>query len=127
MWSYNTSKKEKKHYFPSYDDTQFAILCGMRFYAPQNDIPDYYVYDEDEKLFETVYGKELFKIYVENGGYVFDDCVNKGNDKISNETKEKNDEDDFYMMISRINNLLDNLINSINQLTSMVGGDKNER
>lgn len=110
MWSYNTSKKEKMNYFPSYDDTQFAILCGMRFYAPQNDIPDYYVYDEDGKLFETVYGKDLFKIYVDNGGYVFEDCLNKETEE---NIEDKNDEqvevDDLYETINRVNNSLENL------------------
>lgn len=127
MWSYNTSKKEEMNYFPSYDDVQFAILCVMRYSAPQNDIPDYYVY-EDGHLFETVYGKDLFKFYVDNGGYVFKDCLNK---EIEENIEEKNDEqveaDELSETINRVNNSLENLINNINRLTNMLGGDVNER
>lgn len=127
MWSYNTSKNGKRHNFSSYDDTQFAILCGMRFYAPQNDIPDYYVYDEDDKLFETVYGDDLFKIYVENGGHVFEDCMNKKKTEYQEDEKVNDDEEDICQVISRVNNSLDKLINNINKLTNMICGDKDER
>lgn len=128
MWSYNTSRDEKKRYFPSYDDTQFAILCGMRYSAVTNNVPDYYVYDEEGKLFETVYGDDLFKIYVENGGYVFEDCINKDNkEEIKKENEEVTDLNDFYETISSLNHSLENLVNNINKLTNIVGGDKNER
>ena len=70
----------EKNYFNSYDDTQFDILCIFRFKAPINEVPDYEIY-HNGKLFETVPGDMLLNMYVENGGHVYEDCLNKETSK----------------------------------------------
>lgn len=67
MWSYNSSTDDKKHKFHSFDDVIFAIICVMRFHAVNNKVPDYYIYHDDEKV-DTLYGSDLFQLYIENGG-----------------------------------------------------------
>lgn len=114
-WYYIASDKpEEKNYFDSYDDIQFAILCIFRFKAPINEVPDYEIY-RNGKLFETVPGDMLFNIYVENGGHVYEDCLNK-------ETGKKEDEniEDLSKTIEDTTNSLKNLLNSIEKLNNML-------
>lgn len=67
MWSYNTSKDSKHHYFGSHEETVFAIMCVMRFEAVANDISDYYIYHNGEHV-SALDGKYLYDLYIENGG-----------------------------------------------------------
>lgn len=114
-WYYIASDKpEEKNYFDSYDDTQFAILCRFRFKAPINEVPDYAVY-HNGKLFETVPGNMLFNMYVENGGHVYEDCLNKETGK-----KENEDVEDLSETIENATNSLEKLLDSIEKLNSML-------
>ena len=105
---------EEKYYFDSYEDTQFAILSVFRFRAPINEGPDYNVY-HNGKLFEIVLGDMLFNMYVENGGHVYEDCLNKENDKKEDESVE-----DLSKTIEDTTNSLKNLLNSIEKLNNML-------
>lgn len=67
MWSYNTNKDSEMKYFPTQEETVFAIMCVMRFSAVTNEVPDYYIY-KDEKYIETLEGDYLYQLYIENGG-----------------------------------------------------------
>ena len=67
MWSYHTNIDSKMHYFPSHEETIFAIMCVMRFKAVTNEVPDYHIY-KDEKYVETLEGDFLYELYIENGG-----------------------------------------------------------
>ena len=114
-WYYTVSDKpEEKYYFDSYEDTQSAILCVFRLRAPINEVPDYNVY-HNGKLFETVSGDMLFNMYVENGGHVYEDCLNKENDK-----KEDGSVEDLSKTIEDTTNSLKNLLNSIEKLNNML-------
>lgn len=114
-WYYIASDKpNEKNYFDNYDDTQFAILCRFRFKAPINEVPDYAVY-HNGKLFETVPGNMLFNMYVENGGHVYEDCLNKETDK-----KENEDVEDLSETIENATNSLKKLLDNIEKLNSML-------
>lgn len=115
-WYYIASDKpNEKNYFDTYDDTQFAIICIFRYKAPINEVPDYAVY-HNGKLFETVLGNMLFNMYIENGGHVYEDCLNKEADK----KEEKDDVEDLSKTIEDTTNSLKNLLNSIEKLNSMI-------
>lgn len=114
-WYYIASDKpNEKNYFDNYDDTQSAILCIFRYKASINEVPDYAVY-HNGKLFETVSGDMLFNMYIENGGYVYEDCLNKKTDK-----KEEEDVENLSNTIEDATNSLKNLLNSIERLNSML-------
>lgn len=110
-WYYTESDEENiKHYGESYDDVQFNILCVFGYKAPQNEVPDYYIWKDDE-LIETMYGKDLYNMYVENGGAIFEKY----------KPKTKQDEiDELSDTICNINNGLEELINNINKITDMI-------
>lgn len=69
MWAYNTSIDSKMHYFPTQEDTIFAIMCVMRYEAVIKEVSDYYIYN-DETLVEILEGDYLYQLYIENGGVV---------------------------------------------------------
>lgn len=116
-WYYIASDEpNKRNYFDSYDDTQFAILCRFRFKAPINEIPDYSVYKDDE-LIEIATGKMLMEIYLENGGKVFQDCIDK---KSKTETKNENKSDDLSSVIESACNTMKNLADNIDRLNDIL-------
>ena len=67
MWSYNTNIDSEMIFFPSHEETVFAIMCVMRFKAVTNEVPDYYIYKDGEHI-ETLEGDYLYQLYIENGG-----------------------------------------------------------
>lgn len=110
-WYYTESDEENiKHYGDSYEDVQFNILCVFRYKAPQNEVPDYYIW-KDSELIETMYGKDLYDMYVENGGKVFEKY----------KSKTKQDEiDELSDTIHDVSEGLEELVNNINKLTNMI-------
>ena len=54
-------------------------------------------------------------MYIENGGYVYEDCLNKKTDK-----KEEEDVENLSNTIEDATNSLKNLLNSIERLNSML-------
>lgn len=110
-WYYMESDKPyKKFYFDSYADARLAILCVYRYKAPTNEVPDYTIYHNEEPV-ETFYGDMLTKMYVENGGRIYEDCINKG---------KENREEDLSKIIEGSTNSLKNLLSSINRLNDML-------
>lgn len=69
-WCYCTSSNSKMIYFATFDDIIFNILCVFRFEAVLSNVSDYYIY-KNGKLEETIYGNDLYKIYIENGGVTY--------------------------------------------------------
>ena len=69
-WCYCTSSSSKMIYFATLDEIIFNILCVFRFEAVLNNVSDYYIY-KNGKLKETIYGNDLYKIYIENGGVTY--------------------------------------------------------
>lgn len=110
-WYYTESDEENiKHYGDSYEDVQFNILCIFRYKAHQNEVPDYYIW-KDSELIEIMYGKDLYDMYVEHGGKVFEKY----------KPKTKQDEiDELSDTIHDVNEGLEELINNINKLTNMI-------
>lgn len=104
-WYYTTSKSNEKQFFDSYDDVIFAIICIFRYSAVINDVPDYYIY-KDNKIYETIPGSDLYKMYVENGGTVI-------------EQEKKLDE-----VIEETNKSLKELLDNINKLNSLLDGGR---
>ena len=104
-WYYTTSKSNEKQFFDSYDDVIFAIICIFRYSAVINDVPDYYIY-KDNKIYETIPGSDLYKMYIENGGVVI-------------EQEQKLDE-----VIEETNKSLKELLDNINKLNSLLDGGR---
>ena len=111
-WYYTTSKSNEKQFFDSYDDVIFAIICIFRYSAVINDVPDYYIY-KDNKIYETIPGSDLYKMYVENGGTVIEQ--EKKLDEVIEECEELR-----MPKAPTLKELLDN----INKLNSLLDGGR---
>lgn len=118
-WYYMVSDESyKKYYFDSYEDTKFAILCVFRFKAPINEVPDYTIY-HNGKIFETIFGDNLFNMYVENGGHVYEECLRRDKANDTNEQK-RNELDALSKTIEDSTNSLKRLLDSIEKLNNML-------
>lgn len=118
-WYYMVSDESyKKYYFDSYEDTKFAILCVFRFKAPINEVPDYTIY-HNGKIFETIFGDNLFNMYVENGGHVYEECLRRDKANDANEQK-RNELDALSKTIEDSTNSLKRLFDSIEKLNNML-------
>ena len=115
-WYYMVSDEPYKKYdFDSYEDTQFAILCVFRYKAPTNEVPDYTIYHNGKQV-ETMFGNDLFQMYVDNGGFVFEDRMNKKSIQ-----KESNDEtDSLCQAIRDATDSLKGLLDRIEKLNKLL-------
>lgn len=132
-WYYNSDDDETLHECDTHDDAVTMIMFTSRYPAMINSVPDYYIYHGKKKV-ETILGKDLFKWYIENGGEVLEDYMDKENEdedginEIDNKRTMQEQVDELSDTIHGVNNSLAQLENNIRLLTQMMfGGDDNER
>ena len=113
-WYYTTSDDiDKKYYFNSYADTVFEILYVYRYRAAKKDVPDYYVYRNDE-LVDTIFGKDLFKMYARKCGEIIEKSSNEIKEDIIDKELEEN------KVIERVEEAFDEINKKIEILTEIV-------
>lgn len=113
-WYYTTSDDiDKKYYFNSYADTVFEILYVYRYRAAKKDVPDYYVYRNDE-LVDTIFGKDLFKMYARKCGKIIEKSSSEIKEDIIDKELEEN------KVIERVEEAFDEINKKIEILTEIV-------
>ena len=132
-WYYNSDDDDRLHECDSHDEAVTMIMFSSRYPAMVNSVPDYYIYHGKKKV-ETILGKDLFGWYIENGGEVLEEFVNKEDEceEVADEPSVKKNMqeqvDELSDTINGVNNSLAQLEKSIRLLTQMMfGGDSNER
>lgn len=109
-WYYFSSADSEKHYYPCYDDTIFAILCIFRYSAIIKKVPDYYVYN-NENLVETLYGKDLYEMYIEN---------EEDNDSEVKDYESENNSESLHEVLEKVNGEMEKLVNNLEILNSLL-------
>lgn len=130
-WYYNSDDDETLKEYDSYDDVVMMIMFSSRYPAMVNSVPNYYIYHGKKKV-ETILGKDLFEMYIENGGEVLEEFRNREKEceieEVGNKKTIQDQVDELSDTIQSVNNSLVQLENNIRLLTQiMFGGEDNER